>query len=67
MTIVPVVGVSGLLVVLVSLTHHQDVVPASEGVRVDLDRVEVGVGVGSLRLVGGAAVIVPDGPMNLSE
>ena len=57
----PVVCVCGLLVVLVCLAHHEDVVTPSEGVGVDLDGVQVGVGVGALGLVGGAAVIVPDG------
>ena len=57
----PLVGLRWLLVVLVGLAQHQDVFTASEGVRVDLDRVEVGVGVGALRLVAGAPVIVPDG------
>ena len=32
----PLVCLSGLLVVFVSLTHHQDVVPATERIRVDL-------------------------------
>ena len=57
----PVVGVSGLFVVLECLTHHQDVVAASEWIRIDLDRVEASVRVAALCLVGGAAVIVPDG------
>ena len=58
---VPVVGVSGLFVVLECLAHHQDVVTPSEWIRIDLDRVEVRVRVAALCLVGGAAVIVPDG------
>ena len=58
---VPVVGVSGLFVVLEGLAHHQDVVAASEWIRIDLDRVEVSVRVAALCLVGGAAIIVPDG------
>ena len=57
----PLVRISGQLVVLVGLAHHQDVVASSEGVGVDLDRVEVGVGVGALGLVAGAPVVVPDG------
>ena len=57
----PLVGVSRLLVVLVRLAQHQDVVAPPEGVRVDLDWVQVGVGVGALSLVGRAPVIVPDG------
>ena len=56
-----VVGGGGSLVVLVGLAHHHDVVSTSEGIRVDLAGVEVGVGVAALRLVGGAPVIVPDG------
>ena len=59
--VLPPVGLCGELVVLVCLAQHQDVVASSEGVRVDLDRVEVGVGVGALCLVAGAPVIVPDG------
>ena len=59
--VVPVVCVCGLLVVLVCLAHHEDVVTPSEGVGVDLDGVQVGVGVGALSLVGRAAIIVPDG------
>ena len=55
-----VVRLRRLLVVLVGLAHHQDVVAAPEGVGVDLDGVKVGVGVGPLRLVAGAPVIVPD-------
>ena len=56
-----VVGVGGLLVVLVCLTHHEDVIPSPEWVWVHLDRVQVGVGVRPLRLVGGATIVVPDG------
>merc|ERR1719242_2210275 len=44
----PLVGVSWQLVVLVRLAQHQDVVAPPEGVRVDLDGVQVGVGVGAL-------------------
>ena len=58
--LLPLVSVSGQLVVLVGLAQHEDVVASSEGVGVDLDRVEVGVGVGALGLVAGAPVIVPD-------
>ena len=50
-----------MFVVLESLAHHQDVVAASEWIRIDLDRVKVSVRVAALCLVGGAAVIVPDG------
>ena len=60
MVFLPSVGLCGQLVVLVGLAQNQDVVAASEGVGVDLDGVEVGVGVGPLRLVAGAPVIVPD-------
>ena len=56
----PLVGVSWQLVVLVGLAEDQDVVAPPEGIRVDLDGVEVSVGVGALGLVGGATVIVPD-------
>ena len=56
----PLVGVRGELVVLVGLAEDQDIVASSEGVRVDLHRVKVSVGVGALGLVGGAPVIVPD-------
>ena len=34
----PLVCLGWLLVVFVSLTHHQDVVPATEGIRVDLTK-----------------------------
>merc|ERR1719219_978185 len=60
LTSLPLVGVSGKLVVLVGLAQDQDVVASSEGVRVDLHRVKVSVGVGALGLVCGAPVIVPD-------
>ena len=33
---------------------------ATEGIWVNLDRLKVGIRVGALRLVGGAAVVVPD-------
>ena len=56
-----VVGAGGSLVVLVGLAHHHDVLSTSDGIRVDLAGVKVGVGVTALRLVGGAPVIVPDG------
>ena len=55
----PVVGLCGGVVVLVSLTHHHQVVAAAERVRVHLDGVEVGVRVGALRLISGAPVVVP--------
>ena len=58
-----VVGAGRLLVVLVGLAQHQDVVAPPEGVRVDLDWVQVGVRVGALSLVGRAPVIVPDGQL----
>merc|ERR550517_2422075 len=61
LTGLPLVGVSWQLVVLVRLAQHQDVVAPPEGVRVDLDWVQVGVRVGALSLVGRAPVIVPDG------
>ena len=51
----------GSAVVLEDLTHHQFVFAESERVAVDSHRVEVHVGVGTLRLVRGGTVIVPDG------
>ena len=60
MVFLPSVCLCRQFVVLVGLAQNQDVVAASEGVGVDLDGVEVGVGVGPLRLVAGAPVIVPD-------
>ena len=36
---------------------------ATEGIWVNLDRLKVGIRVGALRLVGGAAVVVPDGQL----
>merc|ERR1719244_511438 len=59
-TSLPLVGICGLLVVFVSLTHYQNVVSKSEWVRVHLDRVQVGVGVTSLSLISGASIIIPD-------
>ena len=56
-----VVGVRWLLVVLVGLAHYEYVVASSEWVGVQLDRVEVGVRVGTFRLVCGASIIIPDG------
>ena len=55
----PVVGRHCLLLVVVGLTQDQDVVPPGEGAGVDLDRSQVDVRVGSVRLVAGTAVIVP--------
>ena len=46
------IGLSWGVVPLVGLAHHHHVVPASEGVGVHLDGVEVGVGVLALRLIG---------------
>ena len=55
------VGVCWFLVVLVSIAHNKNVVSSPEWVGVQLDWVEVGVRVGTFRLVCGASIIVPDG------
>lgn len=54
------VGLSGVLVVLESLTKDQFVVAQPEGVPVHGHRVEVSVGVVALGLACGAAIEVPD-------
>lgn len=54
------VGVRGGAVELVGVAHHQDVVAATEGVLVDGHRVQVGVRVGALGLIAGAAIVVPN-------
>ena len=56
----PVIGLRGRVVVLVSLAHDHNVVAATEGVGVHLDGVKVGVGVAALCLVGRTAVIIPN-------
>ena len=55
----PVVGRHGLLLVVVGIAQDEDVVSPGEGAGVDLDRSQVDVGIGSVRLVAGAAVVVP--------
>merc|ERR1719402_2155277 len=58
-TILALVGLHGSLVMCVGLAQHQHVVPTSEGVRVDLDRVEISVGVFTYCLSAGTAVVIP--------
>merc|ERR1712165_512098 len=58
--LLPLVGLSLLLVVLVGLAHHHDVLATPEGVRVEFDWVEVGIGVGSFSLVTRRSIVVPD-------
>lgn len=55
------IGAGGRAIEAVRLAQHEDVRPTAERIAIDGDRMQVRVGVGALRLVRGAAVVVPHG------
>ena len=60
-TLLPLVGLHGLLEVVEGFTEDQEVVSSGEWTGIHLDRLEVDIRVGSISLIAGAPVIIPLG------